>query len=76
MTGDLKALVALGRPSATLTAQRGMAPPPGTSKLGGLPDLPPDMDWPVRPAFRTGPKGDPLAIDVHPGDDRSYLESP
>lgn len=29
--------------------------PAGASKLGGLPDLPPDAEWPVRPAFAPSP---------------------
>jgi uncharacterized protein YwqG len=44
-------LARLCRPSVLFDRQPGKPAPCGASKLGGLPDLPPDIEWPVRPAF-------------------------
>lgn len=42
----MQAALPLLRHAVTLKAQYGHAAPIGGSKLGGLPDLPPDWDWP------------------------------
>ena len=43
------------RPSVLFERQTGTPAPIGASRLGGLPDLPPDIEWPVRPAFSPSP---------------------
>lgn len=37
--------------------------PAGTSKMGGLPDLPPGFRWPMRPAFANEDASAPMAAD-------------
>jgi uncharacterized protein YwqG len=62
-------LAAQARPSISLVAEdTGNEDdlPLGGSKLGGRPDLPPGMSWPVRPAYADADKRVPIAAPPSP----------
>lgn len=48
-------LARMARPSAYLAGRTGESIPRVSSRLGGVPDLPPGIDWPMRPPLLSKP---------------------
>lgn len=53
--GGAAAVLALVRPAVVLEPAPGAATRPGSSRIGGVPDLPPGAEWPMRGAYEDGP---------------------
>jgi uncharacterized protein YwqG len=73
---DAAAIARLGRPSVHFDRRPGTAARRGQSKLGGVPDLPQGMAWPIRPAFDRPPDSPSLLTRRTLPDIAAFLDNP